>query len=152
MNALQSDRRLLPERLARHRARIGSGVAGVVDQQIDAAELFVRARKHRAHAVEAGDVALRRERRNAQRLDLGRHRGGAIGEVVVHHHAGGVRSREVEGGLAAHSLAGSGHQSDASLKIEDPAAALVGAHVTSSLPFRRSMRGSTHPSSRIGHR
>src|SRR5208282_5097273 len=102
-------------------------VARVVYQDIDVAEGRSRPFEHRRDRRKIGHVALRRNRLDAQLFHFGGNGFSALEAEIVDDYAAGIVLCEAKRDRASHALSGAGHQSYASLEIED-----VNAHVFTS--------------------
>ena len=102
------------------RRRIGPGVAGVVDQDADRAELGLGLGDHGLDVAWSETSACSGNSLAAGGADLLRHGLGALQHIVVDDHAAAALcGRQMQGDLPPDALAGAGDQGDAPAQIED---------------------------------
>src|SRR5216683_2112858 len=111
------------------------GAAGVVHEDVDRAELGLRALDHRTDVVGAGDVTAEAKRADPQRRELRGRLGAAFGVACAEHH---VRThlRERCRHLPSEAAASAGDDGDPPAKVEQ----LPGVHPLPLVPLRPSRR------------
>ena len=94
--------------------------AGIVDEDIEPAEILHDLIDHRLHGGEIGDVGLVGLRLAALRHDLGDQRFGLLAGVAVIDRDARALCGEAERDLAPDAARRAGHQSDLALQVRNP--------------------------------